>query len=71
MEDWEIIVNRLLNQGVSLTWFPFVDRDGQSQWRVCARKNDGTQIAVQSENLLAAASGLERKVCQMAEIVEV
>jgi hypothetical protein len=60
MNDWETIANRLRSRGLNFSWFPFVDRDGQTQWRVYACNSDGTQLTVQGESLLVAVSGLER-----------
>jgi hypothetical protein len=67
MKDCEIIADRLRGQGWNLTWFPFLDRDGQTQWRVRASRSGGPQYTVQAGNLFAAVAGLEN-ICQKAEM---
>ena len=67
MNDWEIIANRLRSRGLNFSWFPFVDRDGQTRWRVYACISNGTQLTIQGDNLLVAVSGLE-SVCQKMKL---
>ncbi len=58
--ECQTVVERLRGQGWNLNWFSYTDRDGQMQWRACAR-NEGTgrSLTVQAVDLSAAVSGLE------------
>jgi hypothetical protein len=58
MQSWRIIADRLNRDGWNVTSFCYTDRDGQTLWRVGAKKADGPSFTIQAKTVSTAILGL-------------
>jgi len=65
LNDWEIIVNKMIKAGFSVGWVSAIDDDRRTVWIVDAHR-DGKRFIVRADEKLTAFLELETAIHEFA-----
>ena len=65
MNDWEIIVNKMIKAGFSVGWVSALDHDGRTLWIIDAHR-ERKRFVVRADEKLTAFVELERAIYEFA-----